>query len=242
MTRDLLDFDSDLIIMLGDTIVDGDLKEVVDAPESMIATKKVADPRQFGVVEIGEDGYIKRAVEKPNIPKSNQAMVGLYKIAEPYMLIESLNRHIAEDSRTHGEFQLTDAIQEMIEQGARFRAHEVHGWFDCGRKDILLETNATLLDRNPQAPEDYPEMENTIIIPPVSIGKNCEICNSIIGPHVSIGNNAHIDSAVIRESIIGGYARIDQIVLHHSVVGQDASVRGMIRRLNIGDNTEIDLG
>lgn len=244
MTRDLLDYgpDSHLIIMLGDTIVDANLRSIIEAPHSCIGTKKVSDPRTFGVVEVGEDGYIHRVVEKPTIPKSNLAMVGLYKIAQPAMLIECLNQNIVEDKRTHGEFQLTDGIQQMIQRGALFKAFEVNTWFDCGRKDILLETNATLLDRNPPSADTYPPLENTIIIPPVSIGKNCSICNSIIGPHVSIGNDARIDSAIIRESIIGGYATIEQIVLHRSVVGQDAAIRGMIRRLNIGDNTEIDLG
>ena len=242
VTRELLDFNSPLIIMLGDTIVDADLSTIINAPHSCVGTKKVADPRKFGVVEVGEDGYVRKVVEKPTIPKSNLAMVGLYKIAEPGLLIECLNENIEQGNRTHGEFQLTDGIQCMIQREAKIKAFEVNTWFDCGRKDILLETNATLLDRNPPSEDSYPEMENTIVIPPVSIGKGCQICNSIIGPHVSIGNDARIDSAIIRESIIGGYATIEQIVLHRSVVGQDAAIRGMIRRLNIGDNTEIDLG
>jgi len=123
-----------------------------------------------------------------------------------------------------------------------FAPVEVNNWFDCGRKDILLETNATLLDRKPPSSESLPATVNTIIIPPVSIGENCKICNSIIGPHVSIGSNATIDAAIISDSIIGSFSTITRFVLHNSIVGQDAAIRGKQRKLNIGDNTEIDLG
>ena len=131
---------------------------------------------------------------------------------------------------------------DMIEAGVQFVPLEVNNWFDCGRKEILLETNATLLDRQSRDKSLIPSTDNSIVIPPVSIGENCVIRNSIIGPHVSIGSNASIDSSVISDSIIGGYATIEHIVLEHSVVGQDSAVRGMRRELNIGDNTEIDLG
>ncbi|MDX1409869.1 MAG: glucose-1-phosphate thymidylyltransferase, partial [Saprospiraceae bacterium] len=72
--------------------------------------------------------------------------------------------------------------------------------------------------------------------------KDCTICNSIIGPHVSVGDGSNIDSSIVRDSIIGSYARIREVVLHHSIVGQDAAIRGLRQSLNIGDNTEIDLG
>jgi glucose-1-phosphate thymidylyltransferase len=169
-------------------------------------------------------------------------MVGLYKIREVSQLMRALDQIITGGKRTHGEFQLTDGIMEIIEAGVRFVAYEVNNWFDCGRKEILLETNATLLDRRAVEQAFIPKTENSIVIPPVSIGENCVIRNSIVGPHVSIGRNTSIDSSVIRNSIIGGYATIEHIVLEKSVVGQDSAVRGMRRELNIGDNTEIDLG
>ena len=235
----------EVVIMLGDTIVDADFEAILSNDHSCLGTKRVSDPRKFGVVEIGDDGVVKRVMEKPNIPKSNQAMVGLYKIKEVDVLMDKLEQNINAERRTHGEFQLTDALMDMIEDGTQFVQCEVDNWFDCGRKEILLETNAMLLDRRQRdKPEtmQIPEIENSVVIQPVSIGENCKICNSIIGPHVSIGSNASIDSAIIQDSIIGSYASIQQIVLHHSVVGQDTAVRGIRRELNIGDNTEIDLG
>jgi glucose-1-phosphate thymidylyltransferase len=242
MTRALVKDASEIIIMLGDTIVDVDLNDLFAKEHSCLGTKKVSDPRQFGVVELSNDGFVKRVIEKPNIPKSNLAMVGLYKIKEVRALMDILDWNIKEEMRTHGEFQLTDALMGLIDQGVKLVPCDVNNWFDCGRKDILLETNATLLDRKPPSLDSLPETDNTIIIPPVSIGENCKICNSIIGPHVSIGSNATIDAAIISDSIIGSYSTITRFVLHHSLVGQDAAIRGMQRKLNIGDNTEIDLG
>jgi NDP-sugar pyrophosphorylase family protein len=96
----------------------------------------------------------------------------------------------------------------MIETGTRFSTIEVDNWFNCGKKDVLLETNAIMLRRKGYASANLPEFDNSIIIHPVSIGENCQIVNSIIGPHVTIGNNVRINNAIVRDSIIGNYAAI----------------------------------
>ena len=179
---------------------------------------------------------------KPAIPKSNLAMVGLYKIREVRELLGAIDEHITKEIKTRNEFQLTDALMSMISKGIRFTTLEVYNWFDCGQKDILLETNAILLDRKHARNPQVPECENTIIIPPVYIGANCQIRNSIIGPHVTIGSDSHIDSAIIKDSIIGNFTSIDEVVLYHSIVGHDAAIKGLRQSLNIGDNTQIDMG
>ncbi len=235
--------DSDeVIIVFGDTIIDLDIQSVIDEPTSCFCVKRVKDPREFGVVEFDQNGIVKKVVEKPNIPKSNMAMVGFYKIKEVPTLIDVIEFNILNDIRTHGEFQFTDALMGMIERGVKFSTLTVDNWFDCGKKEILLETNAMLLDREGYASDDLdlPAFENTIIIHPVSIGKDCEIANSIIGPHVTIGNNVKIDYSIIKESIIGNYASIAEVVLQNSLVGSDAAIKGLSQSLNIGDNTEID--
>ncbi len=232
----------EVIIVFGDTIIDLDIKNVMAEPNSCFCVKQVTDPREFGVVEFDSDGIVKRVVEKPNIPKSNMAMVGFYKIKEVPVLIDVIEHNIKNNIRTHGEFQLTDALMGMIEKGVKFSTLAVDNWFDCGKKEILLETNAMLLDKEGYASDDLdlPAFENTIIIHPVSIGKDCEISNSIIGPHVTIGNNVTISYSIVKESIIGNYASIEEVVLQNSLVGSDAAIRGLSQSLNIGDNTEID--
>jgi glucose-1-phosphate thymidylyltransferase len=233
----------EIIVVLGDTIAEYDVKEVVNTPGSMLGIKKVDDPRSFGVAELNEEDEVERVVEKPSIPKSNMALVGIYKIKETPLLFECLSQIFAEDIRTNGDYHLTDALQCMINKGAHFTAFRVKNWFDCGKKDSLLESNATLLKKfggnvNPL----HHAFENTIIIPPVSIAPGCIIKNSIIGPHVAIGSNTNVNYSIVRDSIIGSYTNLFEVVLDNSLIGSDASVKGLSRSLNIGDNTEIDFG
>lgn len=234
--------DKEVFVALGDTICEFDVKEIVNSPYSMLGVKKVDDPRKFGVAEINESGFIDHVVEKPSIPKSNMALVGLYKIKETEFLYACLHHLFTEDIKSHGEYNLTDALDCMIQRGARFKAFKVKNWFDCGKKETILESNATLLKKFGGNVEDGHEFENTIIIPPVSIAPNCSIRNSIIGPHVAIGANTNIQHSILRDSIIGSYTNLFEVVLDNSLIGSDASVRGLSRSLNIGDNTEIDFG
>ena len=168
------------------------------------------------------------------------AMVGWYKIKEVDLLIEALDFNIMNNIRSRGEFPLTDALMRMIERGVKFETILVDNWFNCGKKEVLLSTNATLLDREGYATNDLPPFDNSIIIHPVSIGENCQISNSIIGPHVTIGNNAKIFRAILKDSIIGNYASIKEVILQRSVVGNDTAITGLRQSFNIGDNTEID--
>ncbi len=240
LTRSIVNQD-EVIVVLGDTICEYDVKEVMDSPYSMIGVRKVDDPRDFGVAEIEEDGFISHVVEKPHIPKSNMALVGVYKIKESDQLFQCLESNIKQGLRSHGEYSLTDALDCMIKMGAKFQSFKVQNWFDCGRKETLLESNALLLKKF--APiTDADAFENTVIISPVSIGAGCIIKNSIIGPNVSIGENTILDYSIVQNSIIGSFSNLLDIVLDDSVIGSDTNLRGESRSLNIGDNTSIDLG
>lgn len=240
LTKSIVNND-EVFVVLGDTICEYDVSEVVNSPYSMIGVRKVDDPRDFGVAEIEEDGFISHLVEKPQIPKSNMAMVGVYKIKEAEQMFQCLESNIRQGLRSHGEYSLTDALDCMVKMGCRFQSFKVENWFDCGKRETLLESNATLLKKfAPQT--DASQYENTVIIPPVSIGNGCNIKNSIIGPDVAIGDNTTIDYSIIKDSIIGSYSNLFDIVLDQSVIGSDTNLRGESRTLNIGDNTSIDLG
>ncbi len=230
-----------VMIFFGDVIIDVDFQEVMDLPTSCIGVKKVEDPREFGVVEFKPDGSIGKVVEKPKIPRSNMAMVGFYKLKEVQAFADALDFNIGNNIRSDGEFPLTDALMRMVEHGVELRTITVDNWFNCGKKTVLLETNATLLDREGYASSNVPEFDTSIIIHPVSIGEHCQITNSIIGPHVTIGQNAKINNAIVKNSIIGNFASLREVILQSSVVGNDTAITGMRHSLNIGDNTEIDL-
>jgi glucose-1-phosphate thymidylyltransferase len=240
LTREIVN-DDEVLIVLGDTIAEYDVKEIIAAPTSMLGVKKVDDPRNFGVAEIEDDGFISRVVEKPAIPKSNMALVGIYKIKESKNLFSCLST-IGETKTSYEEFSITDALDCMIQQGVQFRSFKVANWFDCGKKETLLQSNAIMLKKFGVSIKEPNDFENTIIVPPVSIGEGCKIKNSVIGPNVSIGEHSTINRVIIKDSIIGAYTNLLEIVLDSSLIGSDAEVRGVSRNLNIGDNTAIDLG
>ena len=224
------------------TICEYDIKTVLASPYSMLGVKKVDDPRNFGVAEIDDQGYIKRVVEKPAIPKSNLALVGLYKISETKFLFNCLDNIMNNDIKSHDEFNLTDALECMIQSGAKFIPFKVENWFDCGKKESLLKSNAILLNKFGGTIAESNMFENTIFIPPVSIAEGCDIKNSIIGPHVAMGENTIVNFSIVKDSIIGSYSKLYDVVLDDSLIGSDTEIKGETRSLNIGDNTEIDLG
>lgn len=234
----------EVIIVLGDTVCDCNLKEIINRPVSQIGVRKVDDPRGFGVAELDDDDKVMRMVEKPLIPKSNMAMVGIYYIKETAAMYDALKKIMNEPADEKGEYHLTNALQTMVDDGIQMHAFRVSNWFDCGKKETLLSTNATLLRQMEDAQPEPPaySFENTVVIHPVHIAEGCTISHSIIGPNVSIGENTKIERSILRDSIIGSYAELQQVVLNSSIIGNDAYVRGLSQSLNIGDNTEIDLG
>lgn len=244
LTKESTQNDEEILIVLGDTICDYNLKEVLQSETSMIGVRKVDDPRSFGVAELNENDQVVRMVEKPLIPKSNMAMVGVYYIKDAILMYQILDQQLENHAQEEGEYHLTNALQLMIEQGSYMKAFRVNNWFDCGKKETLLATNAILLKQMSSGDfsQHNTQYTNSVIIPPVSIAEGCHIVDSIIGPNVSIGEQTKVQSAIIKDSIIGSYAELDEVVLHSSIIGSDAFVRGLSQSLNIGDNTEIDLG
>jgi glucose-1-phosphate thymidylyltransferase len=240
LAKEYIKEDEETIIVLGDTIADINYQELLSMKGTVLACKRVEDPRSFGVAEVNDKGIISVLVEKPSIPKSNMALVGIYKISESKKLIESLNYIIEHKIKTRNEYYLTDALMHMISLGVEMKLLPVDHWFDCGKPSVLLETNSTLLRRNNPPYEN--NFENTIIIPPVYIAKTAQIKNSIIGPEVSIGEEAIINFSIIKNSIIGPSAHLENAILHHSLIGNDATFQGMQQSLNIGDSTEINFG
>lgn len=241
LCSEALEGDKDALIVLGDSVIDIDYRQFVSSHHSVLGVKKVDNPALFGVAEIdNETGFIRKLIEKPRIPKSNVALTGLYYIRQLPALLQILDSFIREEQKSLGEFQLTDALMQLIEAGNPMVPFEVRQWFDCGQKEIVLETNAVLLKRlQPEIPTHF---SDCIILPPVSIHPEAKIKHSVIGPNVSIGAHADIENCLIKESIIGEYARLREINLAHSLIGNDSAVTGSVQSLNIGDSTEIQLG
>jgi glucose-1-phosphate thymidylyltransferase len=224
-----------ILIILGDTIFDVDLKSMIQSSFSEIGVKPVADPRRFGVTETA-NGFITRMVEKPEIPKSNQAIVGLYYIKQPQLLVECLTEMITNNMRTKDEYQLTDALQMMIDRHEKMRAFPVDGWYDCGKPETLLSTNSYLLAKQAQ-----PKPPDGIVVqPPSFISPKATITHSIIGPFATISDNAIIHNAIIHNSIVSEGATVENALIEDSIIGNNAVVRGSYKKINIGDSSELE--
>ncbi|MDX2287055.1 MAG: sugar phosphate nucleotidyltransferase [Bacteroidia bacterium] len=239
VAREQLRGNSEILIVLGDTIFGDDTQKMLDLEGSVLAVHPVEDPREFGIAVLdARQEFVAKLAEKPQIPTSNLALVGMYKLREVEALIAALEGLVARAPEDDLEIPLTDALMEMIRQGVRMRTLKVENWFDCGRLETLLQTNRILLGRRPAA--DPPRFPGSVIIPPVDIAEGCQIEHSIIGPFVAVGEHARIVHSMVEDSILGAYSRLETVALKDSVVGNDTSLSGRRLSINLGDNTEID--
>ncbi len=229
--------DREVLVILGDTIFEIDLAAVMaNRSCSAIGVKEVEDPRRFGVVET-ENGRATRLVEKPDYPKSNLVLVGIYLIRNAQVLRECIQVLFERQLTTRGEFQLTDALQLMIERGEEIHTFPVSEWYDCGKPETLLATNRHLLDVNPANHFERPE--GTVIVPPVYVHPEAKLERSIIGPYATIGKHATVRDAMVRDSILGEDSHVENALVESSLVGNNSSIVGRFMRYNLGDSSEI---
>ena len=224
-----------IFIILGDTIFDVELKDVVSSKYSSLGVKEVDDPSRFGVA-IKKNEFIDKLIEKPDTPVSKLALVGLYYITNSGLLAECLNEIIDNNIKTAGEFQLTDALQLMIDKGEKMNTFPVEGWYDCGKPETLLTTNQFLLSKN----GTNREIEGVVINHPVFIADNAVVKNSVIGPNTTIAENCSVTNSIIRNSIINPYSSVEKSMLENSIIGSNATVKGSFQKLNAGDSSEIE--
>ena len=208
--------DEPLLIILGDTLFEADLSILDKATENILYTFKVSDPKRFGVAVTDKNGHIERLVEKPQEFVSDEAIVGIYYIKDVKALKEALNYLMQNDIRTKGEFQLTDALERMIQGGCKFRTAPVEKWLDCGLVETLLETNAHVLERNEKV---APKFDGSEIVMPCYIGKNVVIKNSKVGPNVSVGDgcvieNSEISNAILWDGVKVQDKKLEKVVVH----------------------------
>ena len=224
------------LVVLGDTIIDCDFRRFVKARTNVLAVKEVNDPKRFGIVQVRNKNVVD-LVEKPQKPRSNLAIVGLYYFLNIKKVYEAIDYVVRNNIRTRGEYQLTDALKHLLQQGEKFKVTKIENWYDCGTASALIATNRHLLMKSPHPVK----RRNAIIVPPVYIADSAKIVNSIIGPYVSIGENATIAHAVIKDSIINRGATIENSLLTESIIGENAIVKGGFRKLNVSDSSVLEI-
>ncbi len=235
----LNDDDQEVIVILGDTILEVDLRPIISRGITAIGVSEVDDARKFGVIE-KENGRVVRMTEKSPNPPSNLAIVGVYYIKNGGVLSQAIKEIIEKNITVKGEYQITDALQLMINQGERIESFPIQGWYDCGKPSALLETNAYLLKRDGGS---YPVagIENSVIIPPVSIASGVTIKDSVIGPNVTIGSRSNIKNSIISNSICGDDIIVETSILKESLLGNRTRVFSKESQLNIGASSELEI-
>lgn len=232
--------DTEIFIILGDTLFDVDLKKLINNKNSVIGVKKVDNPQRFGVVEKNDNGIITKFVEKPaskEVSPSNDAIVGLYYIKNSDLLFDSIEYLFENEIKTKDEYQLTDALARMIELNEKMETYNVDGWLDCGKHETILETNSYILNKHFKNQKyNFPDVK---INYPVFIGENVDIKNSEIGPNVSIHDNCKISDSKIFDSIIDTGSEITLCKINNSLIGKFSKMKNYNGQVSMGDYSEV---
>lgn len=237
--RDLLD--GPVIVGFADTLFRADFK-LDQSKDGIIWVNHVDDPRAFGVVNLDDEGVITEFEEKPENPKSNLAIIGIYFFKEGADLAREIKHLLDNEIREKGEYQLTNALESLKQKGAKFGAGEVKEWLDCGNKDATVHSNHRVLEFKKGEDMVHPsvELKDSVIIPPCFIGEGVKINASVIGPHVSIGKGTEIDNCRIINTIVQENTRIFNKNIENSMIGNHVKVTGKPDNLSIGDYTQME--
>lgn len=212
--------------------------------DGIIWTHKVEDPSAFGVVRKNDDETINGFVEKPKEFVSNEAIIGIYYFKSGENLLSELQYLIDNNITKSGEYQLTDALQNMLDKGLKFKTNDVKEWLDCGNPAATINTNQRVLELKSgkeQLVSRDVKSNNSVIIPPVYIGKGVSISNSVIGPYVSIAEGCEINDCRIENTMIGKQCILSKSVIAESMIGNNVNIKSNIQRLSIGDYSVVEL-
>lgn len=224
-----------VIVAFADTLFKADF--VMDkTKDGIIWVHRIDDPSAFGVVKLDAYGTILDFVEKPKTFVSDLAIIGIYYFKSGETLKSELQYLLDNDIKHGGEYQLTDALLNMLNKGMQLTIGKVEEWLDCGNKNATVYTNQRVLaNTSDKLIADSYINENSVIVPPCYIGENVKITNSVIGPYTSIGSNTVIDHAIISNSIIQNNTKITHANLRNTMIGNFVDYEGLVRELNIGD-------
>ncbi len=225
-----------VLIIFVDTVFEADLTLInrLDA-DGIIWAKEVEDYQRFGVVVTDAKGFMTRIVEKPKEPISKLANIGLYYIRAVDSLWQGIDSTLA-SAPNKGEYYLTDAFQWMIEHGKRIYTAEVGGWYDCGKLDTLLETNAILLQKGAARRREFP---GVTIRDPVYIEDGVAIERSTIGPNVSLEQGTRIADSTLANAIVGRGCTLRHVRLDGALIGNEVLVEGLTGSVTLGDHSEV---
>lgn len=255
--------DDRFVMFLGDNCIQGGISPLIEQfgrsdYNAQIVLKRVADPQQFGVAVLDQQGQIVQLIEKPRQPPSDLALVGIYMFDNSiWDAVEAIK------PSWRNEYEITDAIQWLVEHRRRVFAYVHEGWWiDTGKKDDMLEANRLILEELPASVEGYvdrdsqligkvivepgAEIINSTIRGPAIIGEHSRIVNAYVGPFTSIYHHCVIESSEIEHSIVLEHCTIRDLPgrVEGSLIGRHVEVtRSPLKpkayRLVLGDHSTV---
>lgn len=229
-----------VIVAFADTLFRADF-QLDDEKDGIIWVNQIDDPSAFGVVKLNEENVITDFVEKPTEFVSDLAIIGIYYFRDGEFLKNELKYLLDNDIREKGEYQLTNALENMKNKGWKFVPGQVEAWMDCGNKNATVDTNRRVLayNKGTEMVDSSVVLENSVVIPPCFIGANVVIKDSVIGPHVSIGQDTKITDSVIKDSIIQTNTEVSGAYIMNSMLGNFVQVSNIAADLSVGDYTTL---
>lgn len=232
-----------VVVAYADTLFRADFT-LDQSADSVIWVKQVEDPSAFGVVQLNEKNEIVDFVEKPATFVSDLAIIGIYYFKSGETLRNELQYLLDNDVVKGGEYQLTDALENMKQKGLRFVPGTVDEWMDCGNKNVTVDTNSRMLGflhNDGEHLVDYDvKLENSTIIPPCFIGKDVILVNATVGPNVSLGNGCHVTDTTIKNSLVQNHSHIKNANLDNAMIGSHAKFDGNFTSISIGDYSVLE--
>lgn len=230
--------EGNVVVAFADTLFKADF--TLDASrDGIIWVQQVEDPRPFGVVKLDDQNQITEFVEKPEHFVSNLAIIGIYYFKDGAYLRSELQYLLDNDIKDKGEFQLTNALENMKNKGTRFVPGQVTEWLDCGNKDATVFTNQRYLEYLAERQENLvdasAQIVNSVVVQPVYLGKNVKLRNAVVGPHVSVGNGTTITDSVVKNAIIQENTTVNNANISNSMLGNFVKFEGKPSDLSVGD-------
>ncbi len=229
--------EGNVVVAFADTLFKADFTLDTSA-DGTIWVQQVEDPKPFGVVKLNDNGEITDFVEKPEHFVSDLAIIGIYYFKDGAYLREELQYLLDNNILDKGEFQLTNALENMKNKGTRFIPGKISEWLDCGNKDATVYTNQRYLSYLQEAGDlvaSSAKINNSVVIPPVFIGENAILDNAVVGPYVSIGKGTQVSDSVISNSIVQENTVIKFANITNSMLGSFVNYKGTQADLSLGD-------
>ena len=230
--------EGNVVVAFADTLFKADFT-LDTSRDGIIWVQKVEDPKPFGVVKLNEQNQITEFVEKPEHFVSDLAIIGIYYFKDGAYLRNELQYLLDNDIKDKGEYQLTNALENMKNKGTKFVPGQVTEWLDCGNKDATVFTNQRYLEYLAERQENLVDASaqiiNSVVVQPVFLGKNVKLRNAVVGPHVSVGNGTTISGSVVKNAIIQENTTVNNANISNSMLGNFVKFEGKPSDLSVGD-------